>query len=163
MMKSLTQLMIFSVIITNNIQIMLEKIIKNGLILGIIIKKEYSNTGIKFFSDENDSQQLGYMQRDKGYIIKPHRHNTIPREVTYTQEVLFIRSGALRVDFYDNNQVYFESRVLKTGDVILLANGGHGFEMLENSEIIEVKQGPYCGDNDKIRFEQVSYNKIVLK
>ncbi len=56
------------------------------------------------------------------------------------------------MDFYTDEQVYLESTVLDAGDVILLAYGGHGFEMLEPTEIIEVKQGPYAGDGDKSRF-----------
>lgn len=79
-------------------------------------------------------------------------HNPVTRSVLYTQEVLFIKSGSLRVDFYDEQQVYIESRVLSSGDTILLARGGHGFQILEPSEIIEVKQGPYAGDGDKTRF-----------
>jgi mannose-6-phosphate isomerase-like protein (cupin superfamily) len=76
--------------------------------------------------------------------------------VYYTQEVLFIKRGKLRVDFYDKNQIYLESYVLETGDAILLASGGHGFEVLEEVEVIEVKQGPYCGENDKTRFTGIT-------
>ena len=85
------------------------------------------------------------MKRPKDYVIPPHVHNPVTREVQFTQEVLFIKSGRVRGDFYDDNRNYLESRILNQGDVILLAHGGHGFEMLEESEIIEVKQGPYVG------------------
>jgi mannose-6-phosphate isomerase-like protein (cupin superfamily) len=80
----------------------------------------------------------------------------------YTNEVLFIKSGRLRVDFYDTNQKYLESRILDRGDIILLIVGGHGFEMLEATEIIEVKQGPYVGEHDKIRFEPVATDQIKM-
>ena len=70
--------------------------------------------------------------------------------------MLFIRRGRIRVDFYDNNQNYLSSRELSFGDVILLATGGHGFEVLEEIEMIEVKQGPYAGDSDKTRFVGIS-------
>ena len=142
---------------------MLEKVYKDSLLLAIIIRNEYSNEGINFFTNDNDSQQLGYMSRPEGYEIKPHRHNLVQREVHLTQEVLFIKSGKVRVDFYSNNQEYLESRILKHGDVILLSDGGHGFKMLEPSEIIEVKQGPYCGEQDKVRFEPVDDSIIKLK
>ena len=142
---------------------MIEKIEFKGLTLGIIIKREFSQEGINFFTNDNDSQQLGYMNRPEGYEIKPHRHNLVQREVHLTQEVLFIKSGTVRVDFYSNNQEYLESRILKQGDVILLSDGGHGFKMLEPSEIIEVKQGPYCGEQDKVRFEPVDDSIIKLK
>lgn len=141
---------------------MIEKIYNNEIILAIIIKSNYQNDGIAFFTSDSDSQQLGYMTRKKDYEIKPHRHNLIQREVHLTQEVLFIKKGKLRVDFYDNEQNYLESRVLISGDVILLSDGGHGFKMLEDSEIIEVKQGPYCGEMDKVRFNPIDENKIKI-
>ena len=142
---------------------MLEKVYKDSLLLAIIIRNEYSNEGINFFTNDNDSQQLGYMNRPEGYEIKPHRHNLVQREVHLTQEVLFIKSGKVRVDFYSNEQEYLESRILYKGDVILLSDGGHGFKMLEPSAIIEVKQGPYCGEQDKVRFEPVEDSVIKLK
>jgi len=132
---------------------MFEEIYKNENKLAIIIYSNFQKDGIEFFTNDNDSQQLGYMNRPQNYEIKPHRHNLVPREVHLTQEVLFIKSGKVRVDFYDNDQNYITSRILDKGDVILLSDGGHGFKMLETSEILEVKQGPYCGEMDKVRFE----------
>ena len=130
----------------------MKKIVHNGKILAIIIKQNYSSEGISFFTPGDFSQQLGYMNRQAGYKIKPHIHNPVLREVVYTQEVLFIKSGKVRVDFYDDRKVYLESDLLLKGDIILLASGGHGFEMIEESEIIEVKQGPFSGNIDKTRF-----------
>lgn len=141
---------------------MIEYIKIEDLTLAIIIRSNYNKEGIEFFSSQNDSQQLGYMKRPNGYVIVPHRHNIVKREVHLTQEVLFIKSGKLRVDFYSDNQDYIKSSQLNQGDVILLSNGGHGFEMLEDSEIIEVKQGPYCGEMDKIRFTPVDIKNIVF-
>jgi hypothetical protein len=142
---------------------MIQKIQFKGLTLGIIIKSDFSQEGIKFFTNDSDSQQLGYMNRPEGYEIIPHRHNLVQREVHLTQEVLFIKSGKVRVDFYSNEQQYLESRILYKGDVIFLSDGGHGFKILEPSEIIEVKQGPYCGEQDKERFEPVDDSKIHVK
>ncbi len=141
----------------------IEQIKYNDELLAIIIGTDFEKKGIEFFTPDNFSQQLGYMNRPKGYIIEPHRHNLVPREVIQTQEVLFVKSGKVRVDFYDDSQNYIESRVLNKGDVILLAAGGHGFEMLEPSEMIEVKQGPYVSDRDKVRFEPVSFENIKVK
>jgi hypothetical protein len=141
---------------------MIEKIIHNGLELAIIIRNSFHKEGIEFFTGDDSSQQLGYMNREIDYVIEPHRHNIIPRAVHLTQEVLFIKSGKVRVDFYDNSQVYLESKILLQGDVILLADGGHGFKMLEKSEIIEVKQGPYNGERDKVRFEAIADENIIL-
>lgn len=129
-----------------------EKISHNNTLLAIIICAKYKKVGIEFFTPDDFSQQLAYMNRPAGYSIEPHVHNAVPREVHLTQEVLFIRKGKVKVDFYSQGRVYLESRVLETGDVIMLASGGHGFTMLEPTEMIEVKQGPYAGDKDKTRF-----------
>ena len=118
----------------------------------IILRNDYHKDGISFFTDDYLSQQLAYMSHPKGKVIEPHIHKNIERQVFYTQEVLLIKEGKLKVDFFDENKKYLESRILNGGDVILLIKGGHGFEVIENLKMIEVKQGPYLGDNDKIRF-----------
>ena len=130
----------------------LEQIVHENQLVAIIIRSDFTAEGILFFTPNNFSQQLGYMNRPAGYCIAAHKHNKMHREVFYTQEILFIRKGKVKVDFYDENQNYLESRILQAGDVILLASGGHGLEMLEQTEMIEVKQGPYAGDKDKTRF-----------
>lgn len=142
---------------------MLETIGHEGKILAFLLRAAYKDDGIKFFTPDDFSQQLAYMNRPEGYVIAPHVHNAVPREVQFTKEVLFIKSGKVRVDFYDDKQIYLESRILNQGDVILLAFGGHGFEMLEASEIIEVKQGPYAGEADKTRFKPVSGDQVRMK
>ena len=141
---------------------MIEQILKDEKILGIIIRTNFKKEGIAFFTPDDFSQQLGYMNRPEGYIIPPHVHNVIERKVDLTQEVLFIKSGKVRVDFYDEAREYLESRILEQGDVVLLAHGGHGFQMLEPSEMIEVKQGPFCGEMDKVRFEQVEDEQLKI-
>lgn len=140
---------------------MVENFFHNGKLLAVIIQANFKKEGIEFFTPGDFSQQLAYMNRPKGYIIDPHVHNLVDRKVTLTQEVLFIRSGKVRVDFFDDHKNYLESKILEKGDVILLAGGGHGFEMLEPSEIIEVKQGPYSGDQDKVRFTHSPDNPII--
>ena len=132
-------------------------------LLAIIVSNRFSRPGIHFLTDNDLSQQLAYMQHPVGKQIQPHVHNPVPREVHYTQEVLFIKRGKLRVDFYDEQQNYLESRILEAGDTILLATGGHGFEVLEELEMIEVKQGPYAGENDKTRFEGIDKGSLKLK
>lgn len=140
---------------------MIKIIEHNNVVLAIIIN-EHKKEGISFFTPDDFSQQLAYMQHEKGKKIEPHIHNLIKREVHYTQEVLFIRKGKLRSDFYDSEKVYIGSYVLKKGDVILLANGGHGFEVLEDVEMFEVKQGPYAGVCDKTRFKGINSSKINM-
>ena len=141
---------------------MIERIVSNDQEFALIIRHSFKKDGIEFFTPSTYSQQIGYMNRPKGYVIPPHVHNPVVRSVEYTKEVLFIKSGKLRVDFYSENQDYLESTTLYAGDVILLAYGGHGFEMLEPTEIIEVKQGPYAGDEDKTRFETVDISKLRM-
>lgn len=138
---------------------MIEAIHHNDVTLAILLRANHYAEGIEFFTPNDFSQQLGYMNRPKGYIIHPHVHNPLPREVHFTKEVLFIKSGRVRIDFYGDDQQYLESRILVQGDVILLAFGGHGFEILEQAEIIEVKQGPYAGDSDKTHFKPNSADK----
>lgn len=133
---------------------MIEHIAHGDKLLAIIVRHTFVEPGIHFFTPNEFSQQLAYMKHPAGKMIDPHVHNPVPREVHYTQEVLFLRRGKLRVDFYDNDQAYLENRVLEAGDVILLAAGGHGFEVLEEIEMFEVKQGPYVGEADKTRFKK---------
>jgi hypothetical protein len=142
---------------------MIDRIMHGETMLALILRASFRADGIQFFTPDEFSQQLGYMNRSKGYVIPPHVHNAVSREVQFTKEVLIVKSGKVRVDFYDDSQNYLESRILGTGDVILLAFGGHGFEMLENTEMIEVKQGPYAGDSDKTRFPAIGRNAVKIR
>jgi len=125
---------------------------KEHQICVIIIRADFEQSGIRFFTPPEFSQQLAYMKHEKGVIIEPHVHNEVIREVVRTQEVLIIKSGKVQVDLYTSQKEYWRSFTLGTGDLILLASGGHGFTMLEPTEMIEIKQGPYVGDQDKVRF-----------
>lgn len=132
---------------------MIEKVSSNADVLAIIVRAEFNKAGVEFVTPNDYSQQLAFMKHPAGKVIDPHVHNAVKREVHYTKEVLFIRKGKLRVDFYLEDQSYLESRILSAGDVILLVSGGHGFEVIEEIEMFEVKQGPYAGDMDKTRFQ----------
>lgn len=134
-------------------QSLVQQIMHNDQLLAVIISAEFRKPGIHFFTPNSLSQQLAYMRHPAGKVIQPHVHNAVPRQVDYTQEVLLIKRGRLRVNFYTDDQEYLESRTLQDGDVILLIRGGHGFEVLEEVEMIEVKQGPYVGVHDKTRFD----------
>src|SRR5665213_1376589 len=128
----------------------------DGQMLAMSVRRHFSDPGITFFTDNELSQQMGFMRHPVGKVIEPHVHNHILRNVNYTQEALFIRKGKIRVDFYSDDQKYLFSHVVESGDVILLISGGHGFEILEEVEMIEIKQGPYAGDRDKTRFRGIS-------
>jgi mannose-6-phosphate isomerase-like protein (cupin superfamily) len=141
---------------------MIEEIKNRDQILAIILRADYSAKGLNFFTPDTFSQQLAYMHHPTGKVIDAHRHVALPRNVEFTQEVLVLRKGVLRVDFYRDDQTYLESRILRAGDVILLAHGGHGFEVLEEIEMIEVKQGPYSGEGEKTRFQSVAKDRINI-
>jgi mannose-6-phosphate isomerase-like protein (cupin superfamily) len=142
---------------------MIKKIYDGDNLLAIIVSNKFDEPGIHFFTPDDFSQQLAYMKHPQGKTIIPHVHNRVPRQVEYTQEVLFIKSGKIRVDFYDMEQKYLESHILSQHDVILLIKGGHGFEILEDLEMFEIKQGPYVGEADKTRFTAIQSEKIKIK
>ena len=132
---------------------MIDKIVYESTVIALIIYKNYTQDGIQFLSPLEYSLQLGYMSREKGYQVMPHIHNPVHRKTIGTQEVLFVKSGVIRIDFYSFEQVYLESRELSGGDIILLAGAGHGIEVLEDAIIVEVKNGPFIEGSDKGRFE----------
>lgn len=142
---------------------MIEKIMDKEDIIAIIIRDSYHNEGIEFVTPGEFSQQLASMSHKKGHKIIPHFHNRIQRDIHYTQEVLIIKDGKLRADFYDSRCRYLESAILEKGDIMLLSSGGHGFEVLEDLVMVEVKQGPYSGDNDKTRFDGIQEKNIIIR
>lgn len=131
---------------------MKEDIFIDEELCAIILRSDYDEPGLFFFTAKEYSQQLASMSYPPGKMIAPHTHNIAPREVSITQEALFVRKGKLRIDFYTSRGEYRRSRMLQAGDVILLIAGGHGFEVLEELNMVEVKQGPYCEQNDKLHF-----------
>jgi mannose-6-phosphate isomerase-like protein (cupin superfamily) len=139
-----------------------ETVTSGGDTLALIVRGSINQPGISFFTPNDFSQQLAYMQHPAGKVIVPHLHKPVQRAVTKTLEVLFVRKGRVRVDFYTDDRAYTESRVLGAGDVILLVAGGHGFEVLEPVEMFEVKQGPYAGDEDKTRIAAVDSAQLRL-
>ncbi len=139
------------------------KIIYKNRLIAVIIKASFKKKGIEFFTTNEFSQQLAYMNRPKGYIINAHIHPRIVRQIKFSQEVIFVKSGKVRIDLYDNKKHYIESRVLNEGDVIFIAEGGHGFKFIKDTEMIEVKQGPFFKEIQPIRFEAVLKNKIKIK
>ena len=142
---------------------MIKKVYDGDIVLAIIISNKFNEPGIHFFTPDDFSQQLAYMKHPKGKTIIPHVHNPVQRKVEYTQEILFIKSGKIRVDFYNSDQKYLESYILSQHDVILLIEGGHGFEVLEELEMFEIKQGPYAGEKDKTRFTGISSLDAEIK
>lgn len=128
----------------------IECIKKGEELLALIIRQDHSQEGTEFFTPETFPQQVGFISKKKGETIQAHTHRLLKREIFLTQEVLIIRKGRIMVNLYDQEKEYFDSRVLEAGDVILLVGGGHGYETLEDVEMVEIKQGPYLGKDDRI-------------
>ena len=122
--------------------------------IALVVRDKYEEPGIHFFTPANFSQQLAAMTHPEGHKISAHVHNLLVRQVLYTQEVLIIKKGKVKVNLYSSNHEFIDEKILESGDVILLCGGGHSLEMLEETSMIEVKQGPYAGENDKTIFPE---------
>lgn len=143
---------------------MIEKVYNKKKLYALIVRRKYKKKkGINFFTDDEATQQFGYMYHQKNHAILPHKHNKRITKIKLTTEVIIILDGILRVDFYDNNQKYMFSKKLYKNDLIMLSNGGHGFKVLKNVKMIEVKQGPYSLSKDKVKFKKVDEKKIKIK
>lgn len=143
---------------------MIEKIKSKNKILAIVVRtNKIRKNGVNFISPKSFVLQLGFINRPKGYDIKPHTHKNFLRKINKTSEVLFVKSGLLRVDFYSNKKNYLFSKLLKKDDLIILNEGSHGFKMLKKCNLIEIKQGPFFKTLDKIRFNKIDEKKIKIK
>ena len=143
---------------------MIEKIKHNKKLFALIVRGSYrKKKGISFFTKNSDIQQFGYMNHKKNYLIKPHIHKKQVRKIFSTSEVILILKGVLRVDFYNNNKKYLFSKILKEKDIIMLVHGAHGFKTIKNVEMLEIKQGPFISQRDKIKFSEIDEAKIKIK
>ena len=121
--------------------------------IALIIKADFDQDGLHFFTPGSFSQQVAFMKHPAGKKVVPHVHKLISRQVLYTQEVLFIKKGKVQIDLFTSTRDFLTSRILESGDIILLCGGGHSLVMLEETVMVEVKQGPYAGEDDKVTFE----------
>ena len=143
---------------------MIERVIDKKKMLALIVRGSYrKKKGITFFTPNESTQQFGYMKHKRKYIIKPHLHKKRLTKIHYTTEVILILKGILRVDFYNQFKKYLFSKILKSKDIIMLVSGGHGFKILKDVEMLEIKQGPYNLIKDKIKFENIHDSFIKLK
>ena len=132
--------------------------------LALIVRASYRRKkGITFFTQNESTQQFGYMKHKRDHIIKPHLHKKRLTKIYYTSEVILILKGILRVDFYNQFKKYLLSKTLKPSDIIMLVSGGHGFKILKDVEMLEIKQGPYNLIKDKIKFENIDDSYVKLK
>ena len=143
---------------------MIEKILHKDKLFALIVKGNFrKKRGINFFTPNNSTQQFGYMKHKKGHIVEPHQHNKRLTKILTTTEVILLLKGILRVDFYDNKRKYLFSKIINEKDIIMLVHGGHGFKVLKNVEMVEIKQGPYSLSSDKIKFDKVNEKEIKIK
>ena len=143
---------------------MIEKINYKKKLFALIVRGKYRNKrGVTFFTPNESTQQFGYMKHKKNHMIKPHLHKKRLTKILYTTEVILLLKGILRVDFYNFSKKYLFSKILRANDIIMLVHGGHGFKILKDVEMLEIKQGPYNLIKDKIKFENTNDNKIKIK
>ncbi len=123
-----------------------EKIVDGDLTLAIVIRGDDWEEGLSFVSSDKDYQQVGIWGYGKGKELAAHIHLTEPRQALRTQEVVFVRDGRIKAKIYTEKREFLTSVELGSGDTIILLNGGHGYDILEdNTKVLEVKNGPYPG------------------
>lgn len=132
----------------------LQQISHQGQTLAIILRASYDAAGLKFLTPDSYPMQVAYMKHPAGHRVQAHKHNPVEHRILETQEVLFVRQGRMRVDFFTEAREPVGSAELAAGDLILLCGGGHGFTMLEETVMVEVKQGPYVGEAEKTKFDE---------
>jgi len=143
----------------------IENIFYNKQIIAMIILKSNLNSKKKYFFPtlKHFPLQVGFMNHKKGFNISPHYHNKNVRKIKSTSEVLLIKKGILRVDFYGNINKYLFSKFIYKNDILILLSSGHGFKVIKDCSIIEIKQGPYVKTKDKKRFVKIQEKNIILK
>lgn len=122
-------------------------------LIAIIVSRDHNPPSIEFVTTPDLNLQVGLIKYPAGRAIQAHVHRPLERHIVGTGEVLFVRSGKVEALLYDDERQLVAQRVLQQGDLLLLVNGGHGFRMLEDTVMLEVKQGPYTGIDEKERFE----------
>ena len=143
-----------------------EKIVYNKQLYALIIrsKNQFKEKGVNFFTNDNDLLQVGFLKHGTNHQIRSHIHLSQKRTINYSSEVLIIKKGILKVIFFNNkaNKI-LRPKTLYKNDIIILFKGGHGFKILKNCEIIEIKQGPYILSKDKVKFDNIVEKKISIK
>ncbi len=137
---------------TANQEAQVETIHHEGKIIAHIVRSTRSARQTEFITNPQDKQQVGFIVYPRGGIIARHVHRPYVRQVVGMSEVLLVRQGRMEADFYDEDRQFLERRVLEQGDLLVLVSGGHGFRCMEDTVLLEIKQGPYIGPDEKERF-----------
>ena len=117
--------------------------------IAFIVRAKHPIDCVEFFSPNEDFLQVGYHKKNSGDKLKAHYHQFKNHKINSLQEVLYVVKGKVRADFYTKKGVLIQSEVLTKGDILFQRDLGHGFELLEDAEIFEVKQGPFFGQEHK--------------
>ena len=128
---------------------LIENITQGERVLAIIVRGDYVPDSTTFLTTPELEQQLGFVVHPAGENIPSHLHHPEHRHLTGTSEVLVVIKGLCEIELFDDDHALTATRQLKKGDIILLASGGHGFRMLEDTILLEIKQGPYMGQAEK--------------
>lgn len=131
---------------------MVERIPGEGPLLALLVSSVGELSETTFPTPPELNLQVGFVVYPAGGEVQRHDHRPLERAIVGTSEVIVVRSGRCEVDLYDHERRHIATRELREGDVILIAGGGHGFRMLEDTVLLEVKQGPYQGLDEKERF-----------
>jgi len=132
----------------------IKEIIYNNEILARHIPSEAWATSLGFYSHDEEFIQVGTWKYNQGKELNKHIHNPVERIVSRTQEVLYVKKGSIKAQIYSLAEVYVDEIIVKEGDTLILLNSGHGYVILEdNTQVLEVKNGPYLGaEVDRRRF-----------
>jgi hypothetical protein len=120
--------------------------------LAYIVRASNEPTSTVFATPDDSIQQVGFIVHPAGAEIGRHFHEPIERAITGTPEVLIVRQGRCEIDIYNSDEELVATRELQPDDVMVMVGGGHGFRMLEDTILLEVKQGPYFGPDEKRQF-----------
>jgi len=129
----------------------METIEKNGVCYAILHRKNDWKEGLDFLTPDKIFCQVGTWWYQKGKRLNSHRHIYNERLNTLTQECVIVLAGSMRADLYDSDDRVFHSEVLESGDMMIMVEGGHGYEILEShTKIVECKNGPFVSvEKDK--------------
>jgi hypothetical protein len=129
-----------------------EVISADGRPLSYIVRQRNAPEATTFVTPDDAAQQVGFIVHEAGYEVKRHYHLPLERTITGTGEVLVVRAGRCEMEVYDDDQQLVATHELVEGDVMVMVGGGHGFKMLEDTVLLEIKQGPYYGTHEKKYF-----------
>lgn len=125
---------------------------KNNNLIALLIRSKKNSQNKVFYSENEDLMQIGKFQLLKDDLILRHFHPKNPRKIDLTSEVLILQRGVLEVSLYDEYQNFVEKLYVYKNDILVLYRGGHEIKVVKKAKFIEIKQGPYDSNKDKVRF-----------